>query len=350
MRYKLLGRSGLRVSELSLGTMTFGTEWGWGCDYDTAKSQFELFAEAGGNFIDTADFYTQGTSERFLGDFLAEDRERFILATKYSLNTTPGDPNAGGNHRKNLVQSVEGSLKRMNLDYIDLLWVHAWDFTTGPAELMRALDDLVRAGKVLHVGISDTPAWLVATCNTLADLRGWSPFVGLQIEYSLVERTPELELLPMAQHFDLPILAWSPLGGGVLTGKYKDVQSADELDTRLKSESKKLNEDNLAIARELSAVAEEAGCTSAQAALNWLRYQPNVIPIIGASKTEQLKDNLACLEHDLNARQLHRLNEITAPSKTFPTSFLSSEMVTNVIYGGTQDQLELSRPLAVNGS
>ena len=220
MRYKLLGRSGLRVSELCLGTMTFGEDWGWGSSKDVSRKIFDAFAGAGGNFLDTADGYTNGTSEKMVGEFVASERGRWVVATKYSFNQRPGDPNAGGNHRKNMVQALEGSLRRLKTDYVDLYWVHAWDGLTPVDELMRALDDVVRAGKVLYVGVSDTPAWVVSRANTLADCRGWSPFVALQIEYSLVERTPERDLLPMARALDLAVTPWSPLGGGVLSGKY----------------------------------------------------------------------------------------------------------------------------------
>ncbi|MFC1662135.1 aldo/keto reductase, partial [Gemmatimonadota bacterium] len=179
MRYKLLGRSGLRVSELGLGTMTFGEEWGWGASKKESQRIFDAYATAGGNFVDTANRYTEGTSERFVGEFVAADRGHFVVATKYTLFNREGDPNAAGNHRKNMVQSLEASLRRLKTDYIDLLWVHAWDFMTPVDEVMRGLDDLVRAGKVLYVGISDTPAWIVSQANTLADLRGWTPFVAL---------------------------------------------------------------------------------------------------------------------------------------------------------------------------
>ena len=219
MRYKLLGKSGLRVSELCLGTMTFGEDWGWGSPRDESRKVYDAFLEAGGNFIDTANVYTNGTSERFLGEFMSGHRDRVVLATKYS-NAAPGnDPNAAGNHRKSMMQSVEASLKRLKTDYIDLYWLHIWDQITPIEEVMRAFDDLVRQGKILYAGVSDMPAWVVAKANTLAELRGWTPFVGLQIEYSLIERTPERELLPMAADLGLGVTAWSPLAGGMLTGK-----------------------------------------------------------------------------------------------------------------------------------
>src|ERR1700686_3090467 len=220
MKYRLLGNSGLRVSEAALGTMTFGDDWGWGTAKDEARKVYGAFRDAGGNFIDTANIYTNGTSESFLGDFMEGHRPSVVLATKYT-NAFPGtDPNAAGNQRKNMMQAVEASLKRLKTDYIDLYWVHIWDQITPVEEVMRGLDDLVRAGKVLYTGISDAPAWWIAQANTLAQLRGWSPFVGLQIEYSLIERSVERELIPMAKALNLGLTAWSPLSGGVLTGKY----------------------------------------------------------------------------------------------------------------------------------
>ena len=223
MRYKILGKSGLRVSELCLGTMTFGEDWGAflrGASKEESKEIFDLFVEAGGNFIDTANNYQNGTSEKYVGELIASEREKFVLATKYTLTTNPNDPNASGSHRKNLLQSVNASLKRLNTAYIDMLWVHAWDYMTPIEELMRSLDDLIRSGKVLYVGMSDAPAWVVAQANTMSELQGWSPFIGLQIMYSLMERTPERDLLPMARNLDIGVTAWSPLGGGVLSGKY----------------------------------------------------------------------------------------------------------------------------------
>ena len=226
MKYKLLGKSGLRVSELCLGTMTFGEDWGWGASKDESRAVFEAFAAAGGTLIDTANMYTNGSSETITGELISSDRDRYVLATKYTFPDNPtspanaGNPNAAGNQRKNLMRSVEGSLKRLGTDYIDLLWLHAWDFMTPVDEVMRGLDDLVSAGKIGYIGISDAPAWVVSQANTLAEWRGWTPFVALQIEYSLIERTPERDLLPMAKAFGLTVTPWSPLGQGVLTGKY----------------------------------------------------------------------------------------------------------------------------------
>src|ERR1700689_5507884 len=228
MKYRLLGKSGLRVSEASLGTLTFGDEWGWGSTKAEAQKVYEAYREAGGNFIDTANFYTGGTSEKFLGEFMQGHRDSVVLATKYS-NAAPGtDPNAAGNHRKSMMQAVEASLKRLKTDYIDLYWLHIWDQITPVEEVMRAFDDLVRQGKILYAGVSDMPAWVVAKANTLAQLRGWTPFVGLQVEYSLIERTPERELLPMAADLGLGVTAWSPLAGGGLTGKQLEAGGAKD--------------------------------------------------------------------------------------------------------------------------
>src|ERR1700674_3388459 len=227
MKYRLLGKSGLRVSEAALGTMTFGDEWGWGSPKAEAQKVYETYREAGGNFIDTANFYTNGTSATFLGEFMQGHRESVVLATKYS-NAAPGnDPNAAGNHRKSMMQAVEASLERLQTDYIDLYWVHMWDGITPVEEVMRGLDDIVRQGKVLYAGISDAPAWWIAQANTLAVLRGWTQFIGLQIEYSLVERTVERELIPMSKALNLGVLAWSPLARGVLSGKYHGEGKAD---------------------------------------------------------------------------------------------------------------------------
>jgi len=216
MRYRTMGRSGLRVSDLFLGTMTFGEDWGWGAPVDECRKLFSAYAEAGGNVIDTANKYTEGSSERIVGELIATDRDRFVVATKYTLADNDHDPNASGNHRKNLVRSLDASLDRLRTDRIDLLWVHIWDPSTPVEEMMRALDDVVRAGKVLYVGISDSPAWVVARANTLADWRGWTPFVGVQLPYSLLQRDGDRELLPMAEQLGVSVAALSPLGRGLL--------------------------------------------------------------------------------------------------------------------------------------
>src|SRR5882762_2930755 len=283
MNYRLLGKSGLRVSEFCLGTMTFGEDWGWGSSKDDAKKIYDAFREAGGNFIDTANIYTNGSSESFLGEFLKGHRESVVLATKYT-NAAPGtDPNAAGNHRKNMVQAVEASLKRLQTDYIDLYWVHMWDQITPVEEVMRGLDDLVRAGKVLYTGISDAPAWWIAQANTLAHLRGWSSFVGLQIEYSLIERTVERELIPMAKALNIGVTAWSPLAGGVLTGKYhgRGLSEPGRMSTDMMKSFMPEKQRTDRIVAAVKALSDETGLSMAQVALAWLRYRPApVIPII----------------------------------------------------------------------
>jgi aryl-alcohol dehydrogenase-like predicted oxidoreductase len=343
MRYKLLGKSGLRVSELCLGTMTFGEEWGWGSSQDESRKVYDAFLEAGGNFIDTANVYTQGTSEKLLGEFMTGHRDRIVLATKYT-NAAPGnDPNAAGNHRKSMMRAVEASLARLKTDYIDLYWLHIWDQITPIEEVMRAFDDLVRQGKVLYAGVSDMPAWLVAKANTLAELRGWTCFVGLQIEYSLIERTPERELLPMAADLGLGVTAWSPLAGGVLTGKQfepggaKDSRQANEMMQQfLKSDARKD-----AIAREVVAIARESGHSPAKVALAWLRQRSQlVIPIIGARKLAQVKDNLACVEVKLSQAQIERLDAVSKIELGFPLDMFTKEMVRSLTSGGMRDQID----------
>ena len=352
MRYKLLGRSGLRVSELCLGTMTFGEDWGWGSSKEESKRIYDAFVEAGGNFIDTANLYTNGTSEKFLGEFIAGSRESVVLATKYANSgahlgsaTPPRDPNAAGNHRKNMVQAVEASLKRLRTDYIDLYWLHIWDFLTPVEEVMRAFDDLVRAGKVLYTGVSDAPAWIVSQANTLAELRGWTPFVGLQIEYSLIERTPERDLLPMARALDIGVTAWSPLAGGVLTGKYskgKATTEARRLDDPMMSEFKPMTERAHRIADEVQRVAAETGRSAAQVALAWAR-QRNTIPIIGARKLAQVQDNLASVTLTLSPEQSARLDAVSQIELGFPHDFYNVELVRNFAYGGLRDQIDNHR-------
>lgn len=340
MRYKLLGKSGLRVSELALGTMTFGEDWGWGASQAESQKIFEAYAEAGGNFIDTANRYTEGTAEKFVGDFIAADRDHFVVATKYTLFTRRDDPNFSGNHRKNMVQALEASLKRLKTDYIDLYWLHAWDYTTPVEEVMRALDDLVRAGKILYIGISDAPAWVVAQANMLADLRGWSRFVGLQMQYSLVERTIEREHLPLARATDVGVLAWGALGSGVLTGKYNK-NAATEGRAALWGS---IAEKNLRIAQAVVDLAEEMGATPSQVALSWVRQQPGVIiPLIGAKTAAQLEDNLGCLAVTLSEDQLARLAEVSKIELGFPYDFLTSTQVQDLVYGGTFPQIDNHR-------
>ena len=341
MKYRLLGPSGLRVSELSLGTMTFGEEWGWGAAKEESRRIYEAYREAGGNFIDTANVYTGGTSERMLGEFLQGHREQMVVATKYTNAMTTGDANAGGNQRKNMMQAVEGSLQRLKTDYIDLYWLHIWDQLTPLEEVMRGFDDLVRQGKVLYVGVSDAPAWWVSRANTLAELRGWSPLVGLQIEYSLVERTVERELIPMAKALGIGVTAWSPLAGGALTGKYS---SGSKEEGRYSTEmmqaflpEKERQERVVSAVRQISS---ETGRSLAQVALAWLRYRDvPVIPIIGARKLTQFKDNLESLTLKLTAEHVQKLDEESAIPLGFPHDFYRREMVRNFVFGGMRDQI-----------
>ena len=333
MQYRLLGNSGLRVSELCLGTMTFGPDWGWGADQDESHRIFDVYVQAGGNFIDTSCNYTNGTSEKFVGEFVAGDRDHFVIATKYSLTERKDDPNFGGNHRKNMRRSVEGSLKRLGTDYIDLLYLHMWDYTAPVEEVMRALDDLVRAGKVLYAGISDTPAWVVSRANMPADLRGWTPFVAYQGEYSLASRTPERDVLPMAETLGLTFLGWGLLEGGELTGKYNT--PSDE-----PKRSKETSDRIKGMASVLMDLAKEIGHTPSQVAINWARQSPyRVLPILGARREAQLKDNLGCLDFELTAEQLDRLTAASPLDLGFPTAFLASDGVHKLIFGDTYDKL-----------
>ena len=342
MNYRLLGCSGLRVSEMALGTMTFGEDWGWGSGRDESRRIYDAYREAGGNFIDTANVYTNGSSEKLLGEFMEGHREQIVLATKYTNTAPGGGPNAGGNQRKSMMQSIEGSLKRLKTDYIDLYWLHIWDQLTPVEEVMRGFDDLVSQGKVLHAAVSDAPAWWVAQANMLADWRGWSPFIALQIEYSLAERTVERELIPMAKALNLGLVAWSPLGGGILTGKYSGDGAAG--DGRYASEmmrsflpARERQEQIVAALREVSA---DTGRSMAQVALAWLRYrQIAVIPIVGARKLAQFQDNLASLTLELTGEQVKVLDEASAIELGFPHDFYQREMVRNFVHGGLRDRI-----------
>jgi aryl-alcohol dehydrogenase-like predicted oxidoreductase len=326
--------------------MTFGTDWGWGADRDECRKMFDAYAEAGGNFVDTANNYTNGTSERIVGELVAADRDHFVLATKYSLSTRADDPNAGGNHRKNLVRAVEASLERLGTDYLDLLWLHMWDGMTPVEEVVRSLDDLVRAGKVLYVGVSDTPAWAVARAVTLAELRGWTAFCGLQVPWSLADRGVERELLPLAAALDLAVTPWGVLESGELTGKYLS-PGGEPTRSRPEAVSQRVND----LASEVMAVAAELGRPPAQVAIGWVRQQNvgcPVIPIVGARSAAQLADNLGCLDVRLSREQLDRLAAASAFQLGFPRSFLESDHVRGLIFGRTYDRLATasSRPSA----
>lgn len=343
MRYRLLGRSGLRVSQLCLGTMTFGNhEWG-SADADSAAI-YARYRDAGGNFLDTAnEIYAEGRSESMVGELIAGHRDEIVLATKYAL-AMPGGRNAnlGGNHRKSLMRSVEASLKRLKTDFIDVLWVHAWDAMTPVDEMMRALDDLVRQGKVLYLGASNLPAWVVAQCNTLADCRGQNPFVALQCEYSLIERSVEYDLMPMAQRLELSMLAWSPLASGILSGKYAPSAQANEPKRLDVFQFQTLSERKEAIAAGLARVAAAAGCSSVQAALAWLLAKPTVIPILGARTLTQLEGNLASASVRLSSEQLNELDALGRPSPRYPNDYLLK--VQPLLSAGFQDRLDVNRP------
>jgi aryl-alcohol dehydrogenase-like predicted oxidoreductase len=337
MRYTLLGRTGLRVSELCLGAMTFGEDWGWGALPDECARMLEGFAEAGGNFVDTANSYTNGSSERILGKLIADDRDHWVLSSKYALSARPSDPNAGGSHRKNLIQSLEASLRRLATDYIDVFWVHVWDVFTPIEEVVRALDDVATAGKVRYVGVSDTPAWVVAQATMLADLRGWNRFAGLQLPYSLVERTPERDLLPMARALDLTVTAWGPLGQGVLNGRYgagRETSAATRLAALGAYGEAVLNERNLQIAAAVNTIADERGCSTPQVAIAWIlaqRHRAVIVPIIGARTRRQLDDNLAALDVELTEDELAKLDAASRIPLGFPHDFPGRSMA----YGQT---------------
>jgi aryl-alcohol dehydrogenase-like predicted oxidoreductase len=354
MRYKLLGNSGLRVSELALGTMSFGDENGRGvADETVSRRLFDLFREAGGNFIDTANDYTGGKSETHLGKFTSSsmERDRLVIATKYSANMRPDDPNGGGNSRKSMVSAVEASLKRLRSEYIDLLWVHMWDSVTPIEEVMHGLDALIRAGKILYVGVSDHPAWVVAQANTLAALKHWTPFVAMQIEYSLIQRTPERELLPMAKGFGLTITPWSVLGAGLLTGRFNtSLNKNPERSTELNELAERRNEKKygpreLSIAEAVTVMATENGRSAAQIALNWVR-QKGTIPIIGVSKVAQLNESLDALRWALTEDEMRSLDRISEVELGFPHDFLMSRNVKKAFWGHTFDQIDRVRPSA----
>ncbi|MEU3459442.1 aldo/keto reductase [Streptomyces sp. NPDC006733] len=339
--YRLLGRSGLRVSPLALGAATFGTEWGWGAEPDEARKLFDRYVEGGGNFIDTANTYTDGSSERLLGEFARDRRDSLVLATKYTTLRRPGDPNSGGAHRKSLFASVEASLRQLDTDYIDLLYLHVWDFTTPVEEVLRGLDDLVRQGKVLYVAISNAPAWQVSRMQAIADLRGWSPLVALQIEYNLNERTGERDLIPMAREMGLGVVPYSPLAGGVLTGKYSrdDLRAASDVaddGTRrnFNIAGGGVTERTLRIADVVREVATELGRTAAQVALAWTLQHPAVTAsLVGARTLAQLDDNLDALEVSFTASQLARLDAAGAIEPGFPHDMLASDRMRAATFG-----------------
>lgn len=338
MKYRLLGHAGLRVSQLCLGTMTFGAG-GIGSGLEEDRRVFETFAAAGGNFIDTANMYAGGESERILGGLIGNDRAHFVLATKYSHSMRADDPNFGGNHRKNLVQALEASLRRLGTDYVDLLWVHSWDGTIAPETLMRALDDQVRLGKVLHLGISNAPAWAIADCNRIAMERGWTPFTAIQPLYNLVQRWVETEHLPLARAHDMAVCPWSPLGGGLLTGKFaSDAPAEARAQSRMETTAwgnRYKDAQKLAVADAVAEIARAAGHSSSQIALAWLMQNETatVVPIVGARTAEQLKDSLGSVDCALDAETVKRLNEASAVPLPYPHDLLSSPFMKAMIHG-----------------
>jgi aryl-alcohol dehydrogenase-like predicted oxidoreductase len=346
--YRLLGRSGLCVSPLALGTMTFGVTGNWGSSDDEARQIFDRYVARGGNFVDTANFYGGGGSERVLAKLLQGRRDNIVISTKYSLTMRPGDPNASGNQRKNMVRSVEESLKRLDTDYIDLLYLHMWDYRTPVEEILRAFDDLVRSGKILYVGLSDTPAWQASRMQAIAELRGWAPLIALQVPYNLTERTVERELLPMADEMGMGVLPWSPLAGGVLSGKYdrKDLEDKGSSPTGAGSSRKninlstgRLNPRNLDIAAVVKEVAQELGHTPAQIALAWTLLHPAVVsPLIGARTLAQLDDNLGALEVVFSQDQIARLDKVSQIDLGFPHELARSPTY-GAMFGGVKVEM-----------
>jgi aryl-alcohol dehydrogenase-like predicted oxidoreductase len=322
--YITLGRSGLRVSPFCLGTMTFGEVLGWGTSVEESQQIIDRFIELGGNFFDTANFYTKSHSEKIIGDHIGRHharRDRLVIATKFSGNLYPGDPNGGGSGRKSIISACENSLRRLQTDYIDLYWLHNWDMHTPIEETLAALEDLVRAGKVRYIGVSDTPAWKIAEANVIARFRGWSAFVGLQIEYSLLERTVEQDLVPLALEFGIGITPWSPLKSGVLSGKYTRHNAGKLKADRGFFAENSLNEKTYAIVDELQSIAKAHDSTPARIALAWVQGQPGVTStIIGARRLAQLEDNVKALEIKLSAEELGRLDALTRPTFGFPQS------------------------------
>ncbi|MBD2259393.1 aldo/keto reductase [Pseudanabaena sp. FACHB-2040] len=362
MDYYTLGKTGLKVSRLSLGTMTFGDDWGWGADEANARQIFDTYLAAGGNFIDTADLYTNGNSERMLGQFVKESgtRDAVVITTKFSYNAQPGNPNAGGNGRKNILRAVEGSLQRLGTDYIDVYMLHTWDQVTPAEEVVRTLDDLVRSGKVRHVALSDVPAWYLAQAQTLAQERHLEPISTIQLEYSLVERNIEFEYLSLAKALGTGIMVWSPLASGLLSGKYQPSQNGPEGSGRLATLAgtnnpafNKFTEKNWAVVTELEQVAKELDRSMAQVALNWVAHRPGVASvIIGATKLHQLQDNLGALDFDMPLELRQRLDAVSQPEARFPYTFFEKTLQGMITGGATVGDKPASyhQPLLIEGA
>jgi aryl-alcohol dehydrogenase-like predicted oxidoreductase len=326
--YVTLGKSGLRVSPLCLGGMTFGEDWGWGSSVSDSATIIDCFLDRGGNFIDTANAYTKGHSEKILGDHIGRHpnkRDRVVLATKFLSNLYRGDPNGGGSHRKAILAACEQSLRRLQTSYIDLYWMHAWDATTPIEETLRALDDLVREGKVRYIGFSDTPAWKCAEAQTIARFRGWVPLIALQIEYSLLQRTVEGELIPMALELGLGVTPWGPLKSGVLTGKYTREGHGHHDAGRGEWALGSLNDKTYDLLEEMSRIAKSLNTTVARVALAWVRERPGVTStIIGARTMAQLEDNLAALDVRVEPAHREKLNGLSKPALNFPADFIAN--------------------------
>ena len=344
MDYFLLGNSGLRVSRLALGTMTFGDAWGWGTAPDVARSLFDAYVEQGGNLIDTADAYSGGVSEEMVGNFTADRgvRDKLVITSKFSFNLDPGNPNAGGNGRKNIVRAVEASLRRLKTDYIDIYMMHVWDGLTPVEEVIRALDDLVRAGKIRHIGLSDLPAWYASRAQTIAELRGYDKACVFQLEYSLIERNLEREFVQLGAATGAGIMVWSPLAGGLLSGKYRPGENKLSADGRLdvmqgggNPGSSRFTKRNFRIVAELETAAKAVGRPMAQVALNWVANRPGVASVIlGATKIAQLEDNLAALDFVIPSDVLASLDAASALPPQFPYNFQGSE-IEAMLVGGT---------------
>jgi aryl-alcohol dehydrogenase-like predicted oxidoreductase len=315
--------------------MLFGTDMG--ADEETSRRIFDAYVDQGGNVIDTAGVYGAGRSESLIGAFAKGKRDRLVLSTKYSLTFATGDPNAAGNNRKNMARSVEDSLKRLGTDYIDLLFLHAWDDTTPPDEILRGFDDLIRQGKVLYIGLSDTPAWQTARMQVMAELRGWSQFAAMQLEYSLLERTSERELIPAARGLGFGVMPWGPLRAGVLSGKY--TKSTEGISARLKAldPTRQPSEDTMRVAQGVQAVADKMGATSAQVALAWTLANPAVVsPITGPRTLAQLEDSIGALKLELSTEHLQRLNDLSQIEPGFPYSLIHSKGVRATLSGRTK--------------
>jgi aryl-alcohol dehydrogenase-like predicted oxidoreductase len=335
--YVTLGRSGLRVSPFCLGTMTFGEDFGWGSSVADSEAIMDRYIERGGNFIDTANLYTKGHSEKIIGDHLAKDagkRDRLVLATKFSGNHYPGDPNGGGSNRKSIIAACEQSLRRLRTDYIDLYWLHNWDKHTPIDETMSALHDLVGAGKVRYLGISDTPAWKVTQAQMLAEFRNWTPFVGLQIEYSLLERTVEGELIPMALELGMGVTPWSPLKGGVLSGRHTRENASKVEPSKRAWITGDLGDATYKVIDELARIAGQLDTSVARVSLAWVQARPGVSStILGARTLAHLDDNLAALDVELTSEHVAALDKLTTPALNFPAQFLG--MAAAIQAGGT---------------